>query len=499
MEIIKYLNEEGKEIQAPEKNDVIWSPQPKQALMMSRAEYEALYGGAAGGGKTDYLIIEALRQVHIPHYKGLILRRTYPELTEIIDKSQMYYLQIYPDAVYNATEHYWKFPSGAKIYFGSMHREKDKRKYQGIAYDFIGFDELTHFTSSQYDFLKSRNRPNGPGTLVYVRATANPGGEGHGWVKKRFVAAGEPGKPIVDVLRIHTPSGIEYKARSRVYIPASVFDNKKLMENDPNYTATLAALPEAQRKALLYGDWDSFSGQVFTEFRDNPEGYDTHKWTHVIHPFMIPDYWQIWRAYDFGYAKPFSVGWYAISPDDVIYRINEYYGCTNEPNTGIMLDPGEQAKNIKEIEHTDPILSRHKEIFGVADPAIWDKSRGESIAEIMEREGIFFNHGDNARIAGKMQYHYRFRFDENGKAGMYIFNNCKEFIRTIPNLVYDERHVEDINTTQEDHIYDECRYLLMEHPITLPQTSQKPIPSFDPLNMYRDYGNNAKNGVYNMI
>ena len=155
--------------------NVIWTPQPKQAQFMERPEYEALYGGAAGGGKSDAIIIEALRQVHIPHYKALILRKTFPQLNELIDKSLNYYPRAYPKARYNASSHTWTFPSGAKIIFGAMQHTKDRVKYQGQAYDFIAFDELTHFTFEEYSYLFSRNRPNGPGTRVYIRGTANPG------------------------------------------------------------------------------------------------------------------------------------------------------------------------------------------------------------------------------------------------------------------------------------------------------------------------------------
>lgn len=155
---------------------VVWQPQPKQKLFMARWEDEALYGGAAGGGKSDALVIEALRQVHIPHYKALILRKTYPQLTELIDKTRNYYPRLFPRAKYNESQHVWTFPSGARVVFGSMQHTKDRHNYQGKAYDFIGFDELTHFTAEEYTYLFSRNRPNGAGTRVYMRATANPGG-----------------------------------------------------------------------------------------------------------------------------------------------------------------------------------------------------------------------------------------------------------------------------------------------------------------------------------
>lgn len=475
--------------------EAIWKPQPKQALMMARAEYEALYGGAAGGGKTDYLVIEALRQVHIPHYKALILRRTYPQLKEIIDKAYLYYPRAFPDAKYNKTEHRWTFPSGAKIDFGSLNSEEDKYKYQGIAYDFIGFDELTHFTATQYEYLKSRNRANGAGTVVYTRATANPGGIGHGWVKDRFVTSCKAGETKTEVYKVKTARGIEYKAQSRVYIPASVFDNKKLLENNPEYVTHLAALPEAERNALLYGDWDSFTGQVFTEFRNDKDGYITRQWSHVIEPFPIPDWWKVFRAYDFGYSKPYAVGWYAVDGDGRMYLIRELYGCTSTPNTGVKHEPHEQARRIKEVENTDPRLKGRKISVGsVADPAIWNKSTGVSVAEAMESEGVYFDKGDHERLAGLMQCHYRLAFDENGYSMFYVFSDCLDFIRTVPNLTYDEKNVEDIDSSQEDHIYDSWRYACMKNPIKARRNYiDNESHDFDPLNLYQG---NAKRRLY---
>ena len=270
--------------------NIIWKPQPRQKLFMSRFENEALYGGAAGGGKSDCAIAEALRQVNIPHYRGLILRKTYPQLSEIVDRSREIYLPSFPDAKYNDQKHCWTFPSGAKIYFGAMQHTKDRTNYQGKRYDFIDFDELTHFTWDEYSYLFSRNRPNGSGTRCYIRAQANPGGIGHGWVKERFISPAPPMTTMWDNVRIIFPDGkSEVRRRSRIFIPSSVFDNKILMQNDPEYITRLASLPENERKALLYGDWDTFSGQVFTGWRNNPDGYITRKNTHVIKPFAVPD------------------------------------------------------------------------------------------------------------------------------------------------------------------------------------------------------------------
>lgn len=477
----------------PDPEKVLWCPQPKQQLMMSRIEFEALFGGSAGGGKSDYLLVEAMRQVHIPHYRAIIFRREYPQLADLIDRSTELYKAAFPKARYNKTEHVWIFPSGAKIYFAAMQYEADRLKYQGRHFDFIGFDELTHFTESQYTYLFSRARPSGPGTEVYVRATANPGGVGHGWVKARFINIAPPGEAVSVEVEITDQKGRKIKmVRDRIFISSSVFDNPKLLENNPEYLATLAMLPEAERNALLYGDWNSFAGQVFKEWRNDPQNYQTRQWTHVIDPFEIPSGWMIVRGYDFGYAKPFSVGWYAIDYRGIIYRIRELYGCKDgTANVGIEIDPTEQARRIRQIEETDPNLKGRK-IIGIADPSIFDASRGESIADLMAKEGIYWQGGDNHRLAGKMQYHYRLAFDDDGIPMFYVFNTCRQFIRTVPDLVYDERNVEDIDTTQEDHIYDECRYVLMQYMIPMRENRQKPIPQDDPLDLYADARRKAK-------
>lgn len=465
-------------------SSVIWRPQPKQALFMSRPEYEVLYGGAAGGGKSDALLAEALRQVHIRNYRGIIFRDTVPQLEAIIDRARNLYKAAYPTARYNANEKVWRFPSGAQIFFGYMQRDDDRFNYQGKSYDFIGLDELTHFSYLQYSYIKSRNRPTGPGTRVYMRMTCNPDGKGMGWVKERFVTPAPPMTPIRESVKVKTPDGQYVEmSRDRVFIPSTVFDNQILLDNDPEYLATLASLPQAEREALLYGSWESFNGQVFTEWRNDPEHYEDRFWTHVVEPFNIPLDWKIVRGFDFGYAKPFSVGWYAIDHRGKVYRIKEYYGCTGEPNTGLKIDPYEIAKNIHEIETTDEVLKKFR-IDGIADPSIWDESRGESIARMMERSPNFIHWtpGDNTRIPGKMQFHYRLAFDENGECMFQVFNTCKDFIRTFPMLIYSEKHPEDIETDMEDHIYDECRYVLMDRPIAPRVNVLQKIDYDDPLN-----------------
>ena len=437
-------------------------------------------GSRLGGGKSDALVIEALRQVHIPWYKALILRKTFPQLRELIDKTLNYYPRIYPKAKYNGSSHTWRFPSGAQIIFGSLNRPQDKIQYQGQAYDFIAFDELTHFTQEEYEYLKSRNRPNGPGTRVYMRATANPGGVGHGWVKDRFITAGAPMTTIREEASWVDPEGKTHTGeQSRIFVPSSVFDNQILMHNDPMYVQRLASMPEAERNALLYGDWDSFSGQVFTEWRNDPAHYQDRIGTHVIDPFAVPPDWSIWCGLDWGYARPFSVGWYAVDHERRMYAIREYYGCTGTPNQGVKLEPGEVARRIKQIEADDPNL-RGKRIHRIGDPAIWMSDGTESIGDLMSRERVHFDKGDHARISGKMQLHHRLAMSD-GIPMLYVFSTCKHFIRTVPALVYDETDVEDINTEGEDHIYDQCRYVCMANPIAAPVRKEQPKREWSPL------------------
>ncbi len=468
------------------KAPAIWTPQPRQREFLCRWEDEGLYGGAAGGGKSDAMVIEATRQVHIPHYKGLILRKTYPQLTELIEKSLNYYTAAFPGARYNDSKHTWYFPSGARIVFGSMQHSKDKTNYQGKAYDFIAFDELTHFTFEEYIYLLSRNRPNGPGTRVYMRATANPGGIGHGWVKERFITATEPNKTIWEMVPVPDENGeITWRYMSRIFVPSSVYDNKILLQNDPMYLTRLASLPEAERKALLLGNWDSYSGQYFTEWRDDPSHYADRRYTHVIEPFAIPSGWKIYRSFDWGYNKPFSCGWWAVDYDGVAYRILELYGCTQTPNTGVRWTSERVFGEIHRIECEHPWL-KGKHILGVADPAIFAADGGESIAEVAQRNAVYFQPGDHQRIPGWMQMHHRLAFDENGYPMMYVFKNCKAFIRTVPTLIYDEHKVEDLNTEGEDHVADEARYFCMMRPIaprrvTLPDDYER-----DPRKLFLD-------------
>lgn len=415
----------------------------KQEAFIHATADEVLFGGAAGGGKSYGQIADAL--IYALRYeksRQLILRRTFPELARSLITTS---LELFPKGIadYNQARHIWRFTNGSLVEFGCCDTDADVTKYQSAEYDVIRIDELTHFTAYQYRYLMSRLR----GATPYPRqmkCTCNPGGRGHGWVKERFISPSPPGE-------VFPGDG----TMTRVFLPAFVQDNRFLMDADPGYIDRLSALPEAEKKALLLGDWDIFEGQVFTEWRNNPAGYRTCRYSHVITPFRIPLSWRRYRSFDFGYSRPFCVQWWATDHDGTAYLYRELYGCTDTPDTGVKWSPDRIAKEIRRLEADEP------SVLGVADPSIYDKSRGESVAEMMERAGVFFEPGDNTRLAGAMQMHRRLAFDADGKAGLYVFSTCRGFIRTLPALCYDAAHTEDVDTTGEDHPYDAARYFLM--------------------------------------
>lgn len=208
------------------------------------------------------------------------------------------------------------------------------------------------------------------------------------------------------------------------------------------------------------------------------------KWTHVIEPFEIPASWPRYMSFDHGYTKPFSVGWWAIAPDGTAYRYREWYGCEpGRANVGLKLTPGQIARGIMERERGCEQRDNLR-VDRVADPAIFDSSRGDSVAKQMapgpNRPGITFRPGDNTRLAGKMQMHERLRFNEEGKPLLYVFSTCRDFIRTVPTLPYSMYHPEDVDTDGEDHAYDEARYFCMAHPVPQKPKEERRAPDYDP-------------------
>ncbi len=440
-------------------------PNEKQRLFLESKKKYIAFGGARGGGKSWAVRTKAkLLALHYPGIRLLIVRRTYQELES--NHIRQLRAELYNIAQYKAATRTFTFPNGSTLEFGYCAGDGDMDRYQGSEYDVIFLDECTQLREQwMRQFAACLRGVNKFPKRIYY--TCNPGGPGHSYIKRLFIDRRfEPGE-----------NGDDY-----VFIPARVTDNKALLAAQPEYLQQLKALPRRLRQAWLEGRWDLFQGQVFSEFTDDPTHYADRRFTHVIPAFDVPREWRVYRSYDFGYAKPFSCGWWAVDHDGVLYRILELYGCTSTPNEGVLWTPDRQFAEIRRIENEHPYL-RGREITGVADPAIWDCSRGFSVEEQIRRvfSGVIFRRGDNTRMPGKMQLHERLKFGEDGRPMLYVFSTCRDFIRTIPSLVYDAHRPEDIDTDGEDHIYDETRYFLMARPIAPRPTVNKPPEKWNPL------------------
>ena len=451
----------------------IAEPNAKQELFLADTHKYVAFGGARGGGKSWAVRTKAiLLAFSYPGIRLCIVRKTYGDL---ISNHVDPLIESLPQGAYryNDSKKQITFPNGSRLFFRYCDNDNDIMRFQGVEYDVLFIDEATQFTEKAFRMLAASVR----GVNQYpkrVYLTCNPGGVGHSWVKRLFIS-----RAFKDNERPEDYS----------FTQSLVTDNKILMETDPDYIAFLEALPPKQRRAWLEGDWDIFEGQFFEDFVDDPAHYKDHQWTHVIEPFDIPRGWKVYRSFDWGYRRPFSVGYWAVDYEDTAYRIYEWYGCTGEANEGLKLDKDEVFSRMAELERDHPPL-KGRHILGVADPAIWEASHGESIEDTAAKHGIYFDKGDNKRIPGWMQCHYRLAFDQNGYARVYIFNTCKDFIRTIPLLQYSETRPEDVDTDGEDHIADEFRYFCMSRPVK-PLRKEEPIdpskidPAYHALNIRR--------------
>ena len=461
---------------------VLQEPNERQKLFLASHAKHTGYGGARGGGKS-WAVRDKSKRLCLRYagIKCLIVRRTYPELVN--NHINQLREELNGIARYNKSEKMFTFPNGSTIKFGYCNNDKDLDQYQGAEYDVIFLDEATQLQEMWIKKITAcvRGVNSFPKRIYY---TCNPGGVSHGYIKRLFIDKQYESGEV--------PEDYEF-------IQALVTDNKALMASQPDYIKQLEALPPKLREAWLYGRWDIFEGQFFEDFRTTPdidlcakagitveEALVQRRFTHVIEPFEPPRGWNIMRSYDFGYNKPFSLGYWAVDYDGILYRIMEMYGCTQTPDEGVKWSPDEQFRRIRDFEREHPWLKNRKIVDSVADPAIWDSSRGESIAETASRYGIYFSPGDNERVPGWMQVHYRLQFDDNGYPRMYFFNNCKAAIRTIPLMMYSETKPEDLDTKLEDHCPDEIRYMCMSRPIKpIVPTKSRTIIS-DPLNQFTD-------------
>ena len=423
------------------------TPNAKQDQALREKHRYVGYGGARGGGKSWFVRWKAvLLCLNYPGIKILITRKTYRELLNNHIAPLM--MMLTGVAKYNKSDKCFTFPNKSTIWFGYCANDGDLGQYQGAEYDIWFADEAGQFPEEWLTTIDAcvRGANSFPKRTYY---TLNPGGPSHGYFKRLFID------------RRFTQD--EYP-EDYAFIQALATDNKALLENQPGYLRSLEKLPPKIRQAWLHGSWDVYQGQFFEDFADRPDHYEDRQWTHVIDPFEVPDSWKIYRSFDWGYNKPFSCGWWAVDHDGVAYRILELYGCTQVPNEGVKWTPPQVFAEIHRIE-TEHRWLAGKKIVGIADPAIWDAETGESIADTAAKHAVFFTPGDNKRLPGWMQVHYRLAFDDNGYPMMYIFRNCKAFIRTIPILQYAAHKPEDLDTDGEDHVADEVRYFCMSRPI----------------------------------
>ena len=510
-------------------------PNPKQERALLEQRRYVAYGGARGGGKSWFVRWKAtLLCLVYPGIRVLITRRTYKELFNNHILPLLGLLE--GVAQYNKSEKLFRFPNGSAIFFGYCAADTDLGQYQGAEYDIWFADEAGQFPEEWLIQIDACVRGvNGFPKRTYY--TLNPGGPSHGYFKRLFIdrdfrdnehpedyafiqalctdnqalLQAQPEymralEKLPPKLRMAWLEGRwdvyegqffeEFRAypvktgkkREFTEIPG----NSRLQEQGPTQAAPTGvegSCTEGGRSQIAPTgvEGSCTEGGRSQAAPTGVEGSCTGeqgRYTHVIAPFDLNAgerrRWPILRSYDFGYNKPFSVGWWTVDPDGVLYRVLELYGCTGTPNEGVRWTPDQQFRRIRQIEDTHPWL-QGRPIQGVADPSIWDTSRGESIADTAARHGIYFTPGDNRRIPGWMQVHYRLQFDENGYPGMYIFSSCKAFIRTIPTLLYSRTDPEDLDTDQEDHVADEVRYLCMSRPIK-PKAAQEELQLWkDPL------------------
>lgn len=444
---------------APEDREVIFTPNPgPQTEFLAAAEREVLYGGSAGGGKTFSLIADPMRYFDNPNFNGLILRRTNDELREIIWKTQELYPKAFKGAKWQEKKSQWVFPSGARLWLTYLERDEDVLRYQGQAFSYIAFDELTqHPTPFAWNYMRSRLRTTDPNLPIFMRGTTNPGGPGHAWVKQMFIDPAPANTPFI-ATDLETGEELRYPDTHpekpgqplfrRRFIPASLYDNPYLA-NDGAYEANLLSLPEMQRRQLLEGDWAVATGAAFPEFRQS---------VHVVDPFEIPDTWRRFRSCDYGYSSFSAVHWFAIDPSYetlIVYR--ELY---LSKHTGRDL-----AKAVMEAEKGENIS------YGILDSSCWHNRGqiGPSIAEEMVAMGCKWRPSDRtagARVAGKNRFHEVLKVDpETDMAGIVFFNTCRQIIADLPVIPSDPKGSDDIDPRYaSDHAYDSVRYGIMSRP-----------------------------------
>lgn len=447
--------------------DTIWEPQPgPQTSLLTCPIFEIFFGGARGGGKTDGVLGEWASHADLygKDAIGLMVRRTRTELVETIERSRALFVPL--GWTFNEQDKMWRSPEGARLRFAYLERDADADAYQGHSYTRVYVEEAGTFPSYKPIAKLMATLRSGAGVPVGMRLTGNPGGPGHNWVRQRYI---DPAPGGFQVIRD------EQTDLQRVYIPSRVRDNRYL---GTDYVQRLKAVgSETLVRAWLEGDWSVIEGAFFDCW-----SYDKH----VVKPFSIPEDWLRFRSADWGSAAPFSIGWWAVASNDhtvagrviprgAIVRYREWYGASG-PNVGLKLTAEQVAHGIKTREVSDKIT------YGVLDPAAFAVDGGPSIAAMMAREGVVFRPADNKRVSQKGalsgwdQMRARLVGDADGRPMLYVFETCRDFIRTVPILQHDPDRPEDVDTDAEDHVADEARYACMSRPY-IPRVKEPEAPS----------------------
>lgn len=460
--------------QATPEQTVLWAPQSgPQTSLIECPVFEVFFGGARGGGKTEGSIGDWLE--HSSRYGeaaiGIFFRRKLVQLSEVIARTK----QLFPKlgAKYNEQQKTWTMANGARLKFAYLERDSDAEEYQGHSYTRIYIEEATNFPSpAPINKLRATLR-SGAGVPVGMRLTGNPGGAGHGWVKARYI---DPCPTGYQIITEDTELELEGEAftvsLSRVFIPSKLGDNQLLVRNDPTYVLRLRQSgSEALVRAWLEGDWSIIDGAFFDEWDEALHVLPTSEFLKLRNSGML-----FFRSFDWGSARPFSVGWYAVLdrdygldgrvlPKGAIVKYREWYGASGV-NKGLKMTADLVAKGIREREAGERIR------YGVADPAIFIRDGGPSIGETMAVHGCTWRRADNKRKTGWEQLRQRL-VGVAGRPMLYFCDACEDTIRTLPILQHDEKDTEDLDTESEDHAADETRYAVMSRP-WVPRVTAQP-------------------------
>lgn len=457
---------------APDGRIIVWRPQPgPQTALLSCPVFEALFGGARGGGKTDGVLGEWAQhaQMYGEHAIGLMVRRNSVQLGETFQRAKAI-LQPIGARFLGSPESGGMgciMPNGARLLFRYLDKDTDAENYQGHSYTRVYVEEAGTFPSRTPIMMMMATLRSGAGVPCRMRLTANPGGPGHHWVKARYIDPAPMGRTIIT----DPETGLE-----RVYIPSRVRDNKFLGEQ---YVAQLKQTGSAELvRAWLEGDWDVIAGAYFPEFSIRE---------HVLQPFTVPAHWTRFRAMDWGTARPFCVLWFAVSdgtvlgiPTGALVVYREFYGSTGEPNVGLRLPAEKAAQRTRAMEAAAEDIT-----YSVCDPACADASGGPSIMERWGKEGIHFRVADHTRItrAGRTGGWdlIRARLQGiDGKPMLYVFSTCTNLVRTLPAQQHDTTNPEDLDSDGEDHAVDTLRYGCASRPWAAPiPVPLKPVDSWD--------------------